>query len=128
MTHAQICDDYSFCSDPGMTIVEGNYGFGETIWGHSCVATTKNAQSFRCADLVLKRRACCRISLGAMLLSRADLLLLHVPTVRAATVNTPTRRHALAYPSPLSVAHTYCPCLSPHAPRPLHANLPRFSA
>ena len=41
------CDTYSFCSDPGMTIIDGNFEFGETFAGHSCLAGIKNAQDFR---------------------------------------------------------------------------------
>ena len=47
MASAALCDDYSFCSDPGMDIVYGNYEFGATYDAHTCLAETKNAQSFR---------------------------------------------------------------------------------
>lgn len=44
---ARDCDTYSFCDDPGMTIVEGNFEYGLAAYGHTCLADTKNAQSFR---------------------------------------------------------------------------------
>jgi hypothetical protein len=30
-----------------MTIVEGNFEYGVAAYGHTCLADTKNAQSFR---------------------------------------------------------------------------------
>jgi hypothetical protein len=47
ITSAMDCDDYSFCEDPGMKIIEGNYAFGQTYGDQTCLATTQNAQSFR---------------------------------------------------------------------------------
>jgi len=44
---ARDCDTYSFCEDPGMTIAEGNFEYGVSAYGHTCLADTKNAQSFR---------------------------------------------------------------------------------
>lgn len=44
---ATNCDEYSFCEDPGMSMIEGNYQFGQTYGDQSCLATTENAQSFR---------------------------------------------------------------------------------
>jgi len=44
------------CSNPGFDIVEGNFGFGDVLYGdegnekeviRSCVATQKKATSFR---------------------------------------------------------------------------------
>ena len=46
-TVARDCDTYSFCEDPGMTIAEGNFEYGVSKYGHTCLADTKNAQSFR---------------------------------------------------------------------------------
>lgn len=47
---ATNCDEYSFCEDPGMTIIDGNYKFGQSYHDQTCLATTENAQSFRSVD------------------------------------------------------------------------------
>ena len=50
------CSDHSMCANPGFQIQDGNFEFGDILYGdegnakeiiRSCVATQKNAQSFR---------------------------------------------------------------------------------
>lgn len=50
------CDYFSMCSNPGFDIVEGNFKFGDVLYGdegnekdviRSCLASQYNAQSFR---------------------------------------------------------------------------------
>ena len=56
------CDYFSMCSNPGFDIVEGNFGFGDVLYGdegnekqviRSCLASQKNAQSFRFVFVLL---------------------------------------------------------------------------
>ena len=54
------CEDFSMCSNPGFEIQDGNFEFGDVLYGDegnekeiikSCLASQKNAQSFRSIPL-----------------------------------------------------------------------------
>ena len=63
-----MCEDLSMCSNPGFDVVEGNFGFGDVLYGdegnekdiiRSCVATQKKATSFRCVLCTFKSKLIC---------------------------------------------------------------------